>query len=523
MLEEGPYKVLIIEDEQTVRISMAAYLEDSGYVIDEAENGDVGLKVFKPEIHDIVLVDLRMPEVDGLEVLSRMTSNHSETPVIVVSGNGDISDVVHALRLGAWDYILKPIEDMAVLEYSIEKSLERSRLIKENKAYQNHLEELVEKRTKELEQVNNELKSINSRLKGIVNTTHFLSSLTRSADFGTLFLEEISKNMSIHEGSFYLAGEKDFQLIHSLGNAKISEWITITGNNSKIIHNIIEDKKTILVEDRYLLEELQHIGVIKRIGDPQLVVPILSKDATLLGLVFLSWTGSDLEIGEILASYCSEALQTVLGIEKLKKSLEEKEILLQEVHHRVKNNLQVISSLIYLQHQKIGDTKVKKYLQTTENRVRAMAFIHEQLYQFKDFSRIEYAAYIRELIEYLYDSYKLDHAQVEIAMDIENLYLNLSTSIPLGLLINEIISNTFKYAFPDKRTGRIDITLKEQEDNHYLLEIADDGIGIPESVSLETTESLGMKLIEALVNQLEGEMELKRDKGTAYRVIFSAI
>jgi len=155
-----PKRVLVIEDEKAIRDSFRNFLEDNDYDVLEAENGRVGLALLAQERPDLILVDLRMPEVDGLEVLQRVQEDSPDTPIIVVSGTGVIADVVEALRRGAWDYLIKPIEDLSVLLYTINKSLERTRLILENREYQKHLEE----RTVELEKALNEIKT----LRGII-------------------------------------------------------------------------------------------------------------------------------------------------------------------------------------------------------------------------------------------------------------------------------------------------------------------------------------------------------------------
>lgn len=149
--------ILTIEDEQAIRESFRYFLEDCDYTVLEAENGRIGLEIVKLHRPDLVLVDLRMPEMDGLEVLAYVTEHFPDMPIIVVSGTGVIRDVVEALRRGAWDYILKPVEDLSMLGYAVEKGLERARLIKENREYKEHLEAMVRKRTIQLETANKEL------------------------------------------------------------------------------------------------------------------------------------------------------------------------------------------------------------------------------------------------------------------------------------------------------------------------------------------------------------------------------
>ncbi|MCP4154800.1 MAG: response regulator [bacterium] len=161
--EKNPV-VLTIDDEKAIRKSFRNFLEDYDYTVLEAENGRIGLEIFEREKPDLVLVDLRMPEVDGLEVLAKVTQASPNTPIIVASGTGVMGEAVEALHLGAWDYLLKPIEDLSVLHHSVEKALERSRLIRENRAYQEHLEELVAKRTKQLAKSNEALRESEENL-----------------------------------------------------------------------------------------------------------------------------------------------------------------------------------------------------------------------------------------------------------------------------------------------------------------------------------------------------------------------
>ena len=165
MSDGRPAVVLVMDDDESVRRSIRNYLEDQDYDILEAENGRVGLEIFERRRPDLALVDLRMPEVDGREVLARITEQSPDTPLIVVSGTGVIADAVDALHKGAWDYVLKPIEDMSVLLHAVQRGLERTRLIRENRAYQHRLEELVEKRTEALRRTNVELREGEQRYR----------------------------------------------------------------------------------------------------------------------------------------------------------------------------------------------------------------------------------------------------------------------------------------------------------------------------------------------------------------------
>jgi len=175
-------KVLVIDDDDTVRESFLHYLEDNDYTIIEASNGREGLDRFAQENPDIVLVDLRMPEVDGHQVLKTISKDSPDTPLIVISGTGRISEAVEALHLGAWDYLLKPVTDLSIVGHSISKALERARLLRENRDYQQLLETKVERRTAELTQKVEEMTRFNRmaigrerriiELKRLINALH---------------------------------------------------------------------------------------------------------------------------------------------------------------------------------------------------------------------------------------------------------------------------------------------------------------------------------------------------------------
>ena len=165
MSDKNLTHVLVIDDEPIIRLLIRDYLEDSGYRVQEAADGQQGLERFRADSPDVVLVDLRMPKIDGLEVLTTIAREAPEIPVIVISGTGLMRDVIEALRLGAWDYITKPIEDMEMLEHAISKALERARLLRENRLYQAHLEEQVQQRTHALQQSEARYRKLNEELE----------------------------------------------------------------------------------------------------------------------------------------------------------------------------------------------------------------------------------------------------------------------------------------------------------------------------------------------------------------------
>jgi PAS domain S-box-containing protein len=209
---------------------------------------------------------------------------------------------------------------------------------------------------------------------------------------------------------------------------------------------------------------------------------------------------------------------------ELLQSLKEKEILLKEVHHRVKNNLQVISSILNLQSSYVRDENTLQILRESQNRIKSMSFIHESLYQTKMFSSVNFSEYIYDLSKNLVHSYQVYGELVELEFRLGDILLNLDQSIPCGLIVNEIVSNALKYAFPGGRKGRIRIALME-EGNRVTLSVEDNGVGLPEGFDLENTETLGVQLVSTLVEQIDGKMTLKSTpgKGTEYLITFEKI
>jgi PAS domain S-box-containing protein len=205
--------------------------------------------------------------------------------------------------------------------------------------------------------------------------------------------------------------------------------------------------------------------------------------------------------------------------EQLKESLKEKEVLLKEVHHRVKNNLQVISSILNLQSSYIDDDKILSILKESQDRIKSMSFIHESLYQSNDFSKINFSEYIVSLSKNLVHSYSYLDGLIDLEHEIEEVSLNLDTSIPCGLIVNELVSNALKYAFKDRLDGKIKINLSIDKKDVVLV-VSDNGVGFPKNINFRETNSLGLQLVTTLVEQIDGTIEMKSKKGTTYTIIF---
>ncbi len=207
---------------------------------------------------------------------------------------------------------------------------------------------------------------------------------------------------------------------------------------------------------------------------------------------------------------------------ELTNSIREKEVLLQEIHHRVKNNMQIISSLLNIQTRYVDDAEAVNVLKESQNRVKSMAMIHEKLYNSQSFNKIYFVDYIESLVWDLFYSYSIKKGTIKPVLDIDDVKLNIETSVPCGLIITELVSNCLKYAFPDGRQGELKVSLKIKDD-YYELKISDNGIGFPENIDFKNTESLGLQLVNSLTDQIDGEIELDSTNGTEFKIRFQEL
>ena len=207
--------------------------------------------------------------------------------------------------------------------------------------------------------------------------------------------------------------------------------------------------------------------------------------------------------------------------ELIKKSLAEKEVLLKEIHHRVKNNLQIISSMLNLQGDYIEDKELKEIFKESQNRIKSMALVHEQLYRSRDFSSISSSGYLKVLIADIFKSYAQGASLVKLNMDVEDVRLDVDTSMVLGLLLNELCTNTLKHAFPDGKQGEFHVNLKCVDDDNYRLTVSDNGVGLFEGFEIDKTDSIGFLLVKSMVEQIDGTLEIDQSSGTSFEITFS--
>lgn len=349
----------------------------------------------------------------------------------------------------------------------------------------------------ELKQKESEIRAQASKLTSIIeSSSHYFFTVNRKfeiSSFNKLFEEDVFKSFGVK-----IERNDSFKKLFTTRKNHQESW------TEEDLRKFWENKFESVFKGSSISFEIERISLDGQPFFREIFLnPIYSESGTINEVSGISHDTTDKRLYE----------------RELKKSLEEKEILLKEVHHRVKNNMQVISSILNLQSAYIDDDKILSIFKESQNRIRAMASIHERLYRTKNFSDIKFSEYIKDLAENLVHTYEFSDTKISLQFNIEEVFLTLNVSIPCGLIINELISNALKYAFEGKAEGRIDLSISKKGKKVCLI-VEDDGVGIPESFNIEQADSLGLQLVSTLVEQIEGEMHLDRSKGSKFTISF---
>ena len=206
--------------------------------------------------------------------------------------------------------------------------------------------------------------------------------------------------------------------------------------------------------------------------------------------------------------------------EQIKASLAEREVLLGEIHHRVKTNMQIVSSLLSLQASQTKNKDFIKMVKNTQSRIRSIALIHENLYRSQDLSKINFSGYVPSLVIHLFQFNQVNSNLIKLKMNLDNVFLDIQTAIPCALILNELITNSLKHAFPGGRGGEIIVELHPLEEHTFQMIVKDNGVGIPKGLDIEHTSTLGLQIAAMLVKQVEGSMEVLQEGGTTFMIVF---
>ncbi len=384
---------------------------------------------------------------------------------------------------------------------------DRKKMEEELKKYSGHLEELVQMRTHELSSANTKLKEeITERARAernIIDAEEKFRSLVENSLVGIYIIQED---------------------IYAYTNPKHDEIFGYSRNEmlGMSLWKVIPE------ESKQPMREASQKRMSRNFDSLQYSYKALKKDGTIIDVEVretkMQYNGSIAVIGTLqdITERKKAEEELIRQREHLEKSLHEKELLLKEIHHRVKNNLQIIVSLLKLQSKYISDPKDLRIFNSSRSRVETMSLIHEKLYKSKDISDIDLGNYVKDLVTHILKAYKVDHEDISFNLKSDIIKLTIDTAIPCGLIINELINNTLKYAFPEGHHGKIDINITKADDE-ITLEIKDNGSGIPASFDIANSDSLGLQLVETLIKQISGTVDIDRTEGTKFIIKFKEI
>jgi two-component system response regulator len=459
-----PIKILLVED-----VELDAELTDrelkrtnlnyvSKRVEEESDFIDL-LKSFKP---DIILADHSLPNFDGVTALKITKERCPETPFIFVSGKIGEDFAVEMLKEGATDYVLK--SNLPKLGHAVQRALNESNEQVELKCAQ---EALLESEKK--------YRTLFERNKHPIIVFDDKGNFTDSNEAALMFMETNREHLLTKNLSDFILYSDD---VETIGSQEF--W------NKK-------DNLEVTFEIKEKLKILE-----------------------------LTLTPVYLNTKTIVFGVGTDITKRKVDEKKILNSLKEKELLLREIHHRVKNNLQIISTLLTLQSSQNNNINVEDLYRESQNRIQSISLIHENLYHSKDLANINFEIYTKGLITDLFDSYGVDSRKVKLNLDIDDITMGIETAIPCGLIINELVSNSLKHGFSDSDTGEVNVKLHRLQDGKFSLVISDTGKPFPENISLVNNETLGLELIKNLVNQLDAQLKFDREK-KEFNIIFKEL
>lgn len=426
------------------------------------------------------------------------------------------------------------------------------------KTSQDTLEKKVEERTAELAQINkvlkveineklqaeNRLKQYNSRLEALDKIYKVIISAKSVDEIINETILNLHKSFPVISRSIVALVDKNIDnariFCSNINNPQFKDdtLYQITEELKHDIFNLNSIKEFYSVADLSSVAERNNFeNELYKIGIRSLVSILLVIDEQVIGFMNFSsdmpnsFNEENIEVLKVVSNQLAVAVYQAQLQEKiaehsrnLQNSLSEKEVLLKEIHHRVKNNLQVISSLLYLNSKKIKDKETQELFKDSQNRVKSIALVHERLYQSKDLGKIDFKEYVSRLANDLFRSYAMNQTLVKLSLNINNIFISIDTAVPCGLIINEVVSNSFKYAFPVDRDldkeNEIKINFNKNGNSELVLEISDNGIGLPKGFTDKKKESLGLQLVDTLIAQLEGKMEINQNYGTTFKFTF---
>ena len=485
-------RVLIVEDDFLVSEMIRGILKEIGYIVaGTAADGHQAIEMTQSIRPDVILMDIGLPNVDGIEAALRIYES-CPTPIVILTAYDAPELVKRASLAGVGAYLVKPPSAREV-ERAITVTMARFNDIME-------------------------LRRLNAELQAkIAEHKRAEEALRKSEEFSRTLIEHSPIGISVRSPTGRL-------LFYNEAWKKI--WAM---SDQDVAHDLAQVRSELAFDqrDKYLEPYLDELKQVYQSGG-SLHAPKLKMTqprpgkAEWIEQYFYAIKDEGGQVDRVVI-LTEDVTQRERSEEQIKTSLREKDVLLREVHHRVKNNLQIIHSLLDLQSDYIQDKQALEVFRESQQRVRAMALVHERLYQSRDLAKVDFAEYSRNLSNDLCLSYGTDVGNITLETDISDIALDIDTAIPCGLIISELVSNALKHAFPGGRKGEICIGLCSiGDDDRLILTIRDNGVSLPQDWNPENIESFGLRLVAMLIRQLRGKMEIDRSGGTTFKIILDA-
>ena len=451
--------LLVVEDEAVLAFEMVGMLKKQGCLhCESVPTGERALEYLEQNKVDCVLMDIVMPgPLDGIET-ARIIKAGYDIPIIFITAYSEEKDMKRAGEVAPYGYVQKPIKDYELV-YVIETAMQHYR---------------TEKRLRENEEM------FRLFFDGLKNPISILD-----LDLNVIMMNETSLEY-IEKSREQVAGVNMKELLPDFAD-DLRRNIAEHGHSGSLFS--FESKVSLPVGNLWFMSTVNFLKE-KVLGQGAIQV------------------------------VCYDITSRKAYEESIRRSLVEKELLIKEIHHRVKNNMQIISSLLDLQYESIVNIRDREVFLNSQNRVRSMALVHEKLYRSDNISRIEFRDYIEGLIQEYRETLSSVMDRVVFHMDSDDIYLDINQAIPCALILNELATNSLKHAFPDGRSGTVDISFREKTPGNYELTVGDDGIGLPEDFNIGSVDTLGLQLVEVLTEQLKGVHSMERHKGIINRITF---
>ena len=458
-----PLRPLIVEDSPEQAQLLILELTAGGYspVSERVDTAEAMIAALERQTWDIVLCDHYMPQFGSMDALSILQGRELDLPFIIVSGHISEEEAVAAMKAGAHDYVMK--NKLARLVPAVERELKEAVERRKRKQSEALYHSLVENLPQNVfcKDVAGRFSFANQRFCRALGRP--LSDIIGKTDFD-LFPAELARK-------------------HELDDARVLQ----TG---RILETVEEhpspNGEKICVE------------VIK--------TPLCDARGKVMGL----------------QGIYTDVTERKRAEEAIRASLEEKTVLLREVHHRVKNNLQIVISLLRLQAARTKNPEALGTFQETGNRIHSMALLHEALYRSQSLAHVNFADYIDSLCSHLFRSHTETAVRVKLDRRLEKVSMDLDRAVLCGLIVNELVSNALKHAFPDGRSGQVTVELRMTPEEQIVLKVADDGVGLPWGMNPRQAKTLGHQLVFILAEKLRGAVEMTRDRGTAFSITFQS-